>query len=129
MSNVFARFAVESGKITKPENQTPTVHRKLFEPNSNQSVSVSRIDGLLCDDVKREGVRVARERGRNHLYGWAEITRGVLQCLGFEIIEDSPPPLHFLLKKWPHEREDQLMLQRKLAQKSKAVLLKEKIAV
>ena len=128
MSNVFARFAVESGKITKPENQAPTVRRKLFEPNSKQCVSVSRIDGLLCDDIKREGLRVTKERGRKHLYGWAEITKGVLQCLGFKIVDDPSPSLHSILK-WPSERKDQLMIQTKLAQKSKAVLLKEKIAI
>ena len=128
MSNIFARFAVESGKITKPKNEAPTVRRKLFEPNSKQSVSVSRIDGLLCDDIKREGLRVTKERGRKHLYGWAEITKGVLKCLGFKIVDDPPPSLHSILK-WPSERKDQLMIQTKLAQKSKAVLLKEKIAV
>ena len=128
MSNVFARFAVESGKITRPKNQPVRIHPKLFEFNDKLDLSVSRIEGLSCKEMKEEGVRVTKERGKKSLHGWAEITKELLQCLGLEVFDKPPPPLHSIIK-GPSERDDQLMIQKKLAQKAKPVLLEEKIAV
>ena len=128
MSNVFARFAVERGKITRPKNEPISIHRKLFEFDDELSLSVSKIEGLSCEEIKVEGVRVAKERDKKSLYGWAEITKGVLQSLDLEVLDDPPPPLHSIIK-LPSKRKDQLMVEKKLAQKAKPVLLKEKIAV
>ena len=129
MDNPLDRFAVERGKIRKKTEEV-VVDPRLFEPNKQLLLSVQRIGGLTCAEIKETGIGVVREhRSAKHLYGWAKFPGDAVSEIGLEIDDDPPPSLHSNIKGWPEKKEKRATLRRELARKSKPVLLEEKIAV
>ena len=116
--NLFARFAVENDKINQQR-----VHHKLFEPRKDGTLSVEAIDGQDCQSIAEKGKCVADERGKT-LYGWAKVTRIVIETADLIVCVDSNPhPGHATIIGWPTDRNIRLDKQKILARDSCGVSL------
>ena len=121
----LARFAVESGKITDE-----VVKPKLFAPNSNLELSVSRTLGLERSDIIEVGIDVVRRhKSAKALYGWAMLTTSFVLEIGLALQHDNDPPLHSQIVGWPKEPEVRKALQIDIASKLQPTKLPEKIQV
>ena len=97
--NCFARFAVESNKINEDR-----VHPSLFTPTKDGTLSVETINGRDCDSIIAAGTRVAEQR-RKTLYGWAKITRRVIEDTDLIVcVDNNPHEGHATIGGWPKER-------------------------
>jgi len=122
---LLARFAVESGKVT-----ASVVKPKLFEPNRNLEISVSRIHGLRCSDIVEVGVDVVcRHQSAKRLYGWAELSATRIEESGLSIEHDDCPLRHSRIAGWPVEPEARKELQITLAARARPVRLSKVIEV
>ena len=107
--DLFARFAVEKNKINHSG-----VHRKLFQPRKDLTLSVEMIDSLDRDDVIQAGLAVAEERGKA-LYGWAEVQRDKIEGIGLSVcVDDRPRPGHATISGWPEDKHISLELEKRL---------------
>ena len=96
---LFARFALESNKI-----KNDRVPQKLFEPRRDRTLSVQAIDDLDCQSIKSIGKRVANTN-RKYLYGWAEITRSVIEGANLKLCVDNDPHCgHATIRCWPEKK-------------------------
>ena len=108
--DLFARFGIERDKIT-----VKRVHRKLFEPRKDGTLSVQNIDGLDYSEIKEAGKRIA-EINQKQLYGWAKITRALVENVKLVLLIDNDPcPGHATISGWPEERHLRLDKQQFLA--------------
>ena len=118
----LVRFAVKSGKITDE-----VVKPKLFEPNRNVEVSVSRTQGLERSDIIEIGIDVVhRHKTAKALYGWAMLTTALVVANGLTLQHDNDPPLHSQILGWPRDPEVRKALQIDIASKLQPTKLSEK---
>ena len=116
----FARFGIERDKITKNR-----VHHKLFEPRKDGRLSVQSIDSLDRPQIEEIGERVARESNKT-LYGWAVITRSLVDEIKLTVCIDNNPHIgHATLTGWPEERNLRLDIQKILAANCCRILLEK----
>ncbi|MDE0254462.1 MAG: hypothetical protein OYG32_06675 [Rhodospirillaceae bacterium] len=122
--NLFARFAVESNRINSKR-----IHRKLFEPRKDLTLSVETIDDLSCAPIIEAGKRVAKGMKKEKLYGWAKITRPTIEELSLNVeVDNHPHEGHATIHGWPKERDASILIQQKLATLSYRILLPKPIA-
>ena len=115
---LFARYALESKRIKTDLIVKP----KLFEPRKDGTLSVQKIDDLNKKDIAITGQLVAKKRNKT-LYGWARITRSVIEGIELRLCIDNNPPGHTNIIGWPSERNIRLDKQKVLALASCGILL------
>lgn len=117
--NLFARFAVESNRINSIR-----IHRKLFEPRRDLTLSVEAIDGLDCPSTIEAGRRVAKNMKKEKLYGWAKLTRLMVEEAELNVkIDNDPHEGHATISGWPKEKDASISIQQKFATLSCRILL------
>lgn len=119
----LTRFAVEGGKF-----KNGVARPKLFEPNRQGELSVSRTGGLKQPEVQDIGLQVVRDNpNASRLHGWATIERDDVEDIGLRVIDDDEPPRHSNVvgwpAGWPEEREQVLDLMQDLASKADPLVL------
>ena len=115
--NLFARFGVESSKISKTR-----AHFRLFEPR-NGVLSVQTIDDLDHSRIKEIGECVAKKSDKS-LYGWAQITRELIEEIKLTLcIDNNPNHGHANIRGWPEEKNIRQDKQKLLANKCKLVYI------
>ena len=114
---LFARFALESGRVTQN-----LAKPKLFEPNKDGELSTFDVVGLSCKDKCRLGIPVAKAQNKK-LYGWAVVSCEQIREVGLQIDRDNNPPRHVNIHGWPKAREDRKSMQQELARLANAVKL------
>lgn len=128
---MLARFAVESGKVTRNR-----VHWKLFyittvQPTGQSDLSFSRVGDLESADiieVGREHVK-NREDNKDKLYGWSLTKREDLEKFQLNIQDQNDPPRHSIVLGWPEDREERRDVAKSLAKLAIGFLLPEPIQV
>lgn len=122
--NLFARFAIESSQINNNR-----IHRKLFEPRRDLTLSVETIDDLDCPSIIEAGKSVAKKRKKEKLYGWARITRLMIEEVELNVkVDNDPHEGHATISGWPNEKDASISIQQKLATLSCRILLPEPTA-
>ena len=107
----LARFAVEKTKLA-----TEAQIASEFRPTKQERVSISRIDGLDCDDIVEVGLDVVeRHAVASELHGWVEFTHDDVTALGLEIDYDEIPPRHANIVAWPGGKGKRLWTRQRLA--------------
>ena len=115
----LARFAYESNKISASR-----AHRKLFEPNKKNELSVGEVNGLNDSDIQQLGKDYAALQATpKPLYGWAEINESAVKELGLEVVPDTPPIRHANIVNWPTERQVRKTKTQQLANASTPIKL------
>ncbi len=116
---LLARFAVESGRFTDAG-----VKPKLFQPNRALKLSVFRIDGLRCGEIRDLGLDVVQKHPNAHrLHGWGEISESAVADTGLQVEHDDVPPRHANIVGWPSDRGALKQKQLELARFAHAVVL------
>ncbi len=96
---LFARFGMEKDRITANR-----VHRKLFEPRKDGTLSVYAIDDLSPQEILAAGERTAKHN-QKPLYGWATITRIIVEEKELTLrIDNHPYRRHATIGGWPEDR-------------------------
>lgn len=97
---LLARFAVEGGRFAGS-----VVKPKLFQPNRALKLSVFRIDGLLCAEIRDIGLDVVQRHPDAHrLHGWGESSESTVSDKGLQVEHDDVPPRHANIVGWPSDR-------------------------
>ena len=119
--DVFARFAVETGKIKLKER---VAHHKLFEP-SNGRLSVQHTAGLDNDALTAIGRAIASMReGNKSLHGWEKLARQCFLDSRLVIcIDNDPRQGHATVTGWPDDRNERIDIQKKLAIQARVVVV------
>ncbi len=104
----FARFADENGKITRG-----CVKPKLFEPDSNNILSVFNVSNF--DDLKKckFGYSSVAKPKKRKLYGWAELEEADFKNTDLRVDQDDNPQGHANVTGWSarqQERKNQAQL-------------------
>ena len=115
---LFARFSIESGKLTAGYAKP-----KLFEPNIEGVLSVFSVDGLTKRCICELGVSQVGKPQNKRLYGWAELSCRQIGETGLTIDQDNDPPGHANVVGWPVAREDRKQKALELAHLANAVRL------
>ena len=110
---------MESGRV-----KDTIVKPKLFEPPRSLKLSVFRIHGLQCEDIKALGREAVRGHSKaTKLYGWAELRESVVEANNLRLDDDNDPPRHADIVDWPVEVEDRKQLAQVLASNSTPIVL------
>ena len=116
----FARFGFEKVRITANR-----VHRKLFEPRKDGTLSVYAIDELSPQDILAAGERTATHN-QKILFGWATITRPVVEAKKLTLwIDNHPYCRHATISGWPEDRSACLETQQFLAANCSKVMAED----
>lgn len=109
----LARYAVQSNHLKK----SGVINHRLFRPNKERKVSVSRIEDKTRHETIEDGKRVVREhKDATTLYGWAEITAREVHGIGLQVFDDDVPPGHSSIIGWPEDESECRPYQYELAE-------------
>ena len=124
-SGLLARFAVEGGRVTDSG-----VKPKLFQPNRTLKLSVFRIDGLVCAEIRDLGMDIVRKHPNAHrLHGWGEVSESAVCDAGLRVDHDDVPPRHANIVGWPNDASEQKLKQIELAHSARAIMLNPPVEV
>lgn len=118
VGSLFVRYSKDKDKITRNR-----VHRRLFSPRKDGTLSVQNVDGLELPQIKEIGERAAKQDNKS-LYGWAKLTRAAFEDASLRVcIDDEPWCGHTTITGWPDERNERINKQQMLASASCGYLI------
>jgi hypothetical protein len=113
MTGRFARFAVHESEVRRASGK---MHPKLFSPPRNRKLSVELVAEDTNDkEIASRGVRVARRREKEALYGWAILAECVILRAGLAVNVDHRPKNHANITGWPENRRERKLKEKALA--------------
>lgn len=98
----LARIANEAGRA---KGKTRRV-KSLFMPNTDNKMSIARIDGLECDGILSLAIQFMSLSDRpQQIHGWFEFTEEAVRDAQLTIDYDENPRRHANVENWPDDHE------------------------